>query len=159
MAVMGLYCSRVLSLVAVHRLLIAVVPLVAEHRLQASGLSSCGSPALECWLRNCGAWARLLHGMCDLPGPGIETVSSALAGGFFTTELPGEPPGIFFLCSHKRVSLFWREGIDLSFIYLYINHLFSNFSPYSFWPSFGVQRQQKVQKSFHHVNYLNNYYC
>ena len=28
--------------------------------------------------------------MWDLPGPGIEPVSSALAGGFFTTEPPGK---------------------------------------------------------------------
>ena len=27
----------------------------------------------------------------DLPDPGIEPVSPALAGGFFTTELPGMP--------------------------------------------------------------------
>ena len=27
----------------------------------------------------------------DLPDPGIEAVSSALAGGFFTTEPPGKP--------------------------------------------------------------------
>ena len=27
----------------------------------------------------------------DLPGPGIEPSSLALAGGFFTTEPPGEP--------------------------------------------------------------------
>jgi len=28
----------------------------------------------------------------DLPGPGIEPVSPALAGGFFATESPGKPP-------------------------------------------------------------------
>ena len=27
----------------------------------------------------------------DLPGPGIEPASPALAGGFFTTEPPGKP--------------------------------------------------------------------
>ena len=27
----------------------------------------------------------------DRPNPGIETVSSTLAGGFFTTESPGKP--------------------------------------------------------------------
>ena len=27
----------------------------------------------------------------DLPGPGIEAVSPALAGGFFTAEPPGKP--------------------------------------------------------------------
>ena len=29
--------------------------------------------------------------MCDLPGPGLEPVSPALAGGLFTPELPGKP--------------------------------------------------------------------
>ena len=29
--------------------------------------------------------------MWDLPGPGIEPVPLALAGGFFTTEPPGKP--------------------------------------------------------------------
>ena len=29
--------------------------------------------------------------MWDLPGPGIELTSPALAGGFFTTEPPGKP--------------------------------------------------------------------
>ena len=29
--------------------------------------------------------------MCDLPGPGIEPMSPAWAGGFVTAEPPGEP--------------------------------------------------------------------
>ena len=29
--------------------------------------------------------------MWDLPGPGMEPVSPALGGGFFTTEPPGKP--------------------------------------------------------------------
>ena len=29
----------------------------------------------------------------DLPNPGIEPASPALAGGFFTTEPPGKPQG------------------------------------------------------------------
>ena len=35
--------------------------------------------------------------MWDLPGPGIEPVSPALAGGFFTTESPGEPHPLVFV--------------------------------------------------------------
>ena len=31
------------------------------------------------------------HGMWDLPGPGIEPRSPALASGFLTTEPPGKP--------------------------------------------------------------------
>ena len=56
----------------------------------ARGLSSCGSQALESRLSSCGAWALLLCGMWDLPGPGLEPVSPALAGGFSTTAPPGE---------------------------------------------------------------------
>ena len=53
-------------------------------------LSSCGSWALECRLSSCGAWALLLRGMWDLPGPGLEPMSPALAGGFSTTVPPGK---------------------------------------------------------------------
>ena len=53
--------------------------LVAEHRLQTRRLSSCGSRA------------QLLRGMWDLPGPGPEPMSPALAGRFSTTAPPGKP--------------------------------------------------------------------
>ena len=55
------------------------------------GFSSCGSWALECRLSSCGAWAQLLRGMWDLPRPGLEHVSLALADGFLTTAPPGKP--------------------------------------------------------------------
>ena len=58
------------------------------------GLSSCGLWALEYRLSSCGTWARLLHSMWYLPRSGIELMSPALAGGFFTTEPPGKPQGI-----------------------------------------------------------------
>ena len=51
--------------------------LVAEHRLQTRRLSSCGSRAQS------------LRGMWDLPRPGLEPVSPALAGRFSTTAPPG----------------------------------------------------------------------
>ena len=54
----------------------------------AQGLSSCGSQALEHRLSSCGARAQLLHGMWDLPRPGTEPVSPALAGRFLTTVPP-----------------------------------------------------------------------
>ena len=56
----------------------------------AHGLSSCGSQALECRLSSCGARAQLLRGMWDLPRPGIEPLSPALAGGFLSTAPPGK---------------------------------------------------------------------
>ena len=53
--------------------------LVVEHRLQMRRLSSCGSRA------------QFLRGMWDLPRPGLEPVSPALAGRFSTTAPPGKP--------------------------------------------------------------------
>ena len=93
-----------LLFVAVCGLLIAVASLV-EHGLQGRGLqqlwrmgfSSCGSWALECRLSSCGTWAQLLRGMWDLPRPGLEPVSPALAGGFLTTAPPGKPSLISLL--------------------------------------------------------------
>ena len=54
-------------------------------------LGSCGSRALERRHSSCGARAQLLHGLWDLPGPGLKPVSPALAGGFLTTAPPGKP--------------------------------------------------------------------
>ena len=56
----------------------------------AGELCSCGSRAPERRLSSCGAGALLLRGMWDLPGPGLEPVSPALAGGFLTTVPPGK---------------------------------------------------------------------
>ena len=42
----------------------------------------------------------------NLPDPGIEPVSAALAGGFFITEPPGKPSSIVYL-SPKSNSLFF----------------------------------------------------
>ena len=39
----------------------------------------------------------MLHGMWDLPGPGLEPVSPALAGGFSTTAPPGKSHTHVFL--------------------------------------------------------------
>ena len=64
----------------------------------AHGLSSCGLRALELRLSSCGTWAQLLHGMWDLPRPGLKPVSPALAGGFLTTA----PPGKSLFCQFLR---------------------------------------------------------
>ena len=81
------FCARAFSscgkrgplFIAVRGPLTITASLVAEHRLQTHRLSSCGS------------WAQLLRGMWDLPRPGLEPVSPALAGRFSTTEPPGKP--------------------------------------------------------------------
>ena len=74
------------------------------------GFSSFLSPALEHRFNSCGTWVLLLHSMWDLPRPGIEPVSPVLAGGFFTTELPGKPPSIFF--EKKRTAFPWPTWSD-----------------------------------------------
>ena len=92
-------CEWGLLSIAVHRLLIAVASLVAEHGLQntwasvvvAHELSSCSTWALEHRLNSLGSWAQLLCSMWDLPRSGPEPMSPGLAGRFFTTEPPGTP--------------------------------------------------------------------
>ena len=59
---------------------------------RAHGLLYLWLQTLECRLSSCGPQAQLLHGMWDLPRPGIKPVSPALAGGFLTTASPGKSP-------------------------------------------------------------------
>ena len=71
--------------IAVRGPLTIAASLVAEHRLQTRRLSSRGSRA------------QLLRGMWDLPRPGLEPVSPALAGRLSPTAPPGQPhPGAFW---------------------------------------------------------------
>ena len=77
--------------IAVRGPLTIAASLVAEHRLQTRRLSSCGSRA------------QLLRGMWDLPGPGLEPVSPALAGRFSSTAPPG--PLISFLSIYCPISV------------------------------------------------------
>ena len=88
MAVLGLrFCARAFSscgkrgplfIAVCGPLTIAASP-VAEHRLRTRRLSNCGSRA------------QLLRGTWDLPRPGLEPVSPALAGRLSTTAPPGKP--------------------------------------------------------------------
>ena len=93
MAVLGLrFCVRAFSscgkwgplFIAVRGPLIIAASLVAEHRLQTHRLSNCGSRAQS------------LRGMWDLPRPGLEPVSPALAGRLSTTAPPGKPSYCFW---------------------------------------------------------------
>ena len=88
MAVLGLrFCARAFSscgkrgplFIAVRGPLTIAASVAAEHRLQMRRLSNCGSRA------------QVLRGMWDLPRPGLEPVSPALAGRFSTTAPPGKP--------------------------------------------------------------------
>ena len=123
MAVLGLrFCARAFSscgnwgplFIAVRGPLTIAVSLVAEHRLQT------------CRLSNCGSRAQLLRGMWDLPRPGLEPVSPALAGRFSTTAPPGKPYFLsidlflwyFFVAFMFRSLLPSRDGLSINFNFL-----------------------------------------
>ena len=76
----------------------------------ACGLSSCISWALDLRLNSCGTRVELLCGVWDLPGPGIEPMSLALAGGFFTTEPPWRPWFVIFDSSRRERKALWATG-------------------------------------------------
>ena len=59
--------------------------------LQSTGSRVQASVVVAHRLSSCGSWALLLHGMWDLPGPGLKPISPALAGKFLTTVPPGKP--------------------------------------------------------------------
>ena len=94
LAVLGLhFCARAFSscgkwgplFIAARGPLTIAASLAAERRLQTLRLGSCGSRA------------QLLHGMWDLPRPGLEPMSPALAGRFSTTAPPAKPRGIYLV--------------------------------------------------------------
>ena len=85
----------------------------------ARGLSSCGSWALELRLSSCGARAQLLRSRWDLPRPGLEPVSPALAGRFLTTAPPGKPLNICCLRHPVCAILLWQpEQTNTTTIFL-----------------------------------------
>ena len=99
MAVLGLrFCARAFSscgkrgplFIAVRGPLTIAASPAAEHRLQTRRLSSCGSRA------------QLLRGMWDLPRPGLEPVSPALAVRLSTTAPPGKPLHLFLTKDTER---------------------------------------------------------
>ena len=62
---------------------------------RCTGFSICDSGSLEHGFYSCGPWAPLSHGMWNLPGPRIESVSPSLASRFLTTgPLGTSPPGL-----------------------------------------------------------------
>ena len=105
LAVLGLrFCARAFSscgkwgplFIAVRGPLTVATSPVAEHRLQTRRLSSCGSRAY------------LLRGMWDLPRPGLEPVSPALAGRFLTTAPPGKPWQLLLIFNFQIRELSFR---------------------------------------------------
>ena len=59
--------------------------------------SRCGAQVPDAQASNCGSRAQPLRGMWDLPRPGLEPVSPALAGRFSTTVPPGKPLEVFII--------------------------------------------------------------
>ena len=70
---------------------------------RARALGTRASVVVARGLSSCGARAQLLHGMWDLPGPGLEPLSPALAGRFFTTAPPGK--SLFGIFEHLKISI------------------------------------------------------
>ena len=64
--------------------------LIAEHQLWVTGFSSCSLRALECRLSSVVHRLRS-SSIWDLPGPGIEPMTPALADSFLTTRPAGKP--------------------------------------------------------------------
>ena len=104
MAVLGLcFCARAFSscgkrgplFIAVRGPLTIAASPVAEHRLQTRRLSNCGSRDQS------------LRDIWDLPRPGLEAVSPALAGRFSTTAPPGKPPTVPFYLVEIASAFIW----------------------------------------------------
>ena len=102
LAALGLlFCARAFSscgergppFITVRGPVTIATSLVVEHRLQMHRLSSCGSRA------------QLLCSMWDLPGPGLEPASPALAGRFSTTAPPGKSRKVFYYISQAPPGL------------------------------------------------------
>ena len=112
LAMLGLrFCARAFSscdewgplFIAVHGPLTIAASLVAEHRLQARRLSSCGSRA------------QLLRGMWDLPRPGLEPVSPALKAGSQPLRHQGSPKVPRFELPHSPdIEMHVQNGYDLN---------------------------------------------
>ena len=103
-----------LLFVAVRGLLMRWLLLLQSTGSRCMGFSSCGSQALERRLSSCGTRVLLLRSMWDLPRPGLEPVSPALAGGFLTTAPPGKPqPALFKKSWFVTLAIFCGVNIPI----------------------------------------------
>ena len=88
----------------------AGLSLLRSLLLRSTGSRRAGSVVVAHRLSSCGSRAQLLRGMWDLPRPGLEPVSPALAGGFSTAAPPGKPINrvlfFVFLWGFSSVQLF-----------------------------------------------------
>ena len=74
--------------------------------LQSTGCRHMGSVVVVLRLQSIGSIVVAHLSMWDPPGPGIEPVSPALVGGFFTTEPPGNP------CTFSYVTFLRKKKLD-----------------------------------------------
>ena len=87
-ALVGLCCGAGFSLVVSGGYSLVAV---CKRRLVEAFLAVCRAWPLEQGLRSRGGCTWLLRRIGDLPRPGTEPVSPALADGFFNTGPPGKP--------------------------------------------------------------------
>ena len=124
LAVLGLHCCVWLSVVAASGVYSSLwyagfsfrwLLLLQSTGSRRAGFSNCGTQALERRLSSCGMWAYLLHGVWDLPGPGLEPMSPALAAGFLTTT-PPEKPTAFLNIVFGRIVPWDHLSLDISIL-------------------------------------------
>ena len=85
-------CDQGLLFIAVHRLLIEVASFVEEHGLEGTWTSVVVGHGLSC------------SEVCAMfPDQGLNTMSPALAGGFFTTRPPGKPEDKYYYYTHLKL--------------------------------------------------------
>ena len=102
MAALGLHCFvRALSSCCVWASLCGGFSCCRAWALDCR-LSSCCLWALEHRLNSCGAQIQLFLSTWDLPRPGTELLSSALAGRFLTTGPPGKSLILFVSCAFEE---------------------------------------------------------
>ena len=78
-----------------------------------AGFSSCGSQAPEHRLSSCDARAQLLRSMWDLPGPGLESVSPALAGGFLTPAPPRKSTTYLYIWFDVEINIHFSVQVEI----------------------------------------------
>ena len=74
---------------------------IATQRLESAGSGVCGT------------WSWLLRSMWDVPGPGLEPMSPALADELLTTRPPGKPQKYYFKAT--SIYLILTIGADCEF--------------------------------------------
>ena len=95
--------------------------------------------------------------MWDLPRPGLEPVSLALAGRFSTTAPPGKPPDMYFtnIFSLFVVCVFILSALPFTeqkFLILIKSYLIFSFMDYAFS---GISKDSYCQTQGHISSFLN----